>query len=75
MAIDAIETKSRLAILDEEREKIVHVLIDNYELKGLLTTGKYSHNEAENQIYSADTKYTSTVSRDLPTMRMNQILE
>jgi hypothetical protein len=71
-AIDALETKSSSGILDEEREKIVNMLIDNHELKGLLTTGRYLHNEAENQIYSADTKPTS-VSRYHATMRINQI--
>ncbi len=71
-AIDALETKSSSGIRDEERKKIVDMLINNCELKGLLTTGRYLHNEAENQIYSTDTKSTS-VSRCPPTMRLDQI--
>ena len=49
--------------------------IDNDELKGILTTGRFLDNEAENQIYSVATKSASTVSRCPPTIRMNQILE
>jgi hypothetical protein len=74
-AIDALETKSSSGILNEEREKIVDMLIDNNELKGILTTGRYLENEAENQIYSVATKSTSTVSRYPPTIRMNQTFE
>ena len=74
-AIDALETKSSSGILNEEREKIVDMLIDNYELKGILTTGRFLDNEAQNQIYSVATNSTSTVSRYPPTIRMNQILE
>ena len=70
-----LETKSSSGILNEEREKIVDILIDNYELKGILSTGRFLDNEAENQIYSATTKSTSTVSRYPPTIRMNRILE
>jgi hypothetical protein len=51
------------------------MLIDNYELKGILTTGRYLDNEAENQIYSVATKSTSTVSRYPLTIRMNQTFE
>ena len=49
-----LETKSSSGILNEEREKIVDMLIDNYELKGILSTGRFLDNEAENQIYSVD---------------------
>ena len=74
-AIDALEVKPSSGILNEDRNKIVDMLIDNYELKELLTTGRYLRNEAGNQIYSGETKSTSTVSRYPPTMRMNQILK
>jgi hypothetical protein len=74
-AIDALEAKSSSGILDEERKKIVDMLIDDYDLKNLLTRGRYLHNEAGNQIYSADTKSASTVSRYPPTIRMTQILK
>jgi len=36
-AVDALETKSSLGIPDEEREKIVEILIDNLELKRILS--------------------------------------
>ena len=72
-AIDALEAKSSSGILDEERKKIVDMLIDDYELKSMLATGKYLHNEAENQINSADTKSASTVYRYPPTLRINPI--
>ena len=51
------------------------MLIDNNELKGILSTGRYLDNEAENQIYSLATKSTSIVSRYSPTIRMNQTFE
>ena len=35
-AVDALETKSTSGILDEGREKVVDMLIDNYELKRIL---------------------------------------
>src|SRR5690349_949390 len=74
-AIDALEAKSSSGILDEERKKIVDMLIDDYDLKNLLTRGRYLHNEAGNEIHSADTKSASTVSRYPPTIRMTQILK
>jgi hypothetical protein len=74
-AIDALESKSSSGILDEEREKVIDMLIDNYELKEILSSKRSRYNEAGKQIYSADIKSTSTVSRNPPTMRMNQILE
>jgi hypothetical protein len=74
-AIDALETQSSSGIPDEEREKIIDMLIDNYELKEILNSKRSRYNEAGKQIYSADIKSTSTVSRNPPTMRMNQILE
>ena len=74
-AIDALETKSSSGIPDEEREKIIDMLIDNYELKGILSSKRSRYNEAEKQIYSADIKSTSAVARHPATMRMNQILE
>ncbi len=72
-AIDAIETKSSSGILDEEREKIVDMLIDNYELKAILSAKRSRYNEAEKQIYSADIKSASAVARHPAPMRMNQI--
>ena len=74
-AIDGIETKSSSGISFEEREKIVNMLIDNNELKGILTPKRSRHNEAEKQIYSVDTKPSSVVARYPPTMRINQTLE
>jgi hypothetical protein len=74
-AIDALETKSSSGIPDEEREKIIDMLIDNYELKGILSSKRSRYNEAGKQIYSADIESSSAVARNPPTMRMNQILE
>jgi hypothetical protein len=74
-AIDAIETKSSPRILAEEREKIVDMLIDNNELKGILTTGSYLLNEAKNQSYPVDIKSNSSVFGYSPTMRTNQMFE
>jgi hypothetical protein len=74
-AIDAIETKSSPGILAEEREKIVDMLIDNNELKGILTTGSYLLNEAKNQSYAVDVKSNSSVFRSPTTMRINQMFE
>ena len=72
-AIDALETKS--GILNEEREKIVDMLIDNYELKGILSTKRSLYNETEKQMHSGDKRSPSAVARHPTPMRMNQILE
>ena len=74
-AIDALETKSSSGIPDEEREKIIDMLIDNYELKEILSPKRSRYNEAGKQIYSADIKSSSAVARNPSTMRINQILE
>lgn len=42
-AIDALEIKPNSGILDDERQKIVDVLIDNYDLKKLLSTKMPDH--------------------------------
>ena len=73
--IDAIESKSSPGILAEEREKIVDMLIDNNELKGILTTGSYLLNEAKNQRYAVDVKSNSSVFGYPPTMRRNQMFD
>ena len=74
-AIDALESKSSSGILDEEREKIVDMLIDNYELKGILRSKRSRYSEAEKEVYSTDIKSGSAVVRNPTRMRMNQILE
>ena len=74
-AIDALDSKSSSGILDEEREKIIDMLIDNYELKGILSSKRSRYSEAEKQIHSADIKSASAVARHPTPMRMNQILE
>ena len=74
-AIDALETKSGSGILNEEREKIVDMLIDNYELKGILSTKRSLYNETEKQMHSGDKRSPSAVARHPTPMRMNQILE
>ena len=55
-AIDALETKSSSGILDEEREKIIDMLIDNNELKGILSSKRSRYSEAEKDVYSTDIK-------------------
>lgn len=74
-AIDALETKSSSGILDEEREKIVDMLIDNHELKGILSPKRSLYNEPEKQMLSADKRSASAIARHPAPMRMNQILE
>ena len=74
-AIDALETKPSSGILDEEREKIIDMLIDNYELKGILGSKRSRYSEAEKEVYSTDIKSASAVVRHPMRMRMNQILE
>ena len=74
-AVDALESKSSSGILDEEREKIVDMLIDNYELKGILRSKRSRYSEAEKEVYSTDIKSASAAVRHPTRMRMNQILE
>jgi predicted transcriptional regulator len=70
-AIDALETKSSLGIPDEEREKIVGMLIDNYELRGILTARRFRHKKVEEQI-SSDVKSTSAVAKHSIPMQFSQ---
>jgi hypothetical protein len=73
-AIDALETKSSSELLVEEREKIIDMLIDNYELKGILSARKSDHNIITQQEYPSDgLKSTAKVSGRTTRLRMNQI--
>ena len=74
-AIDALETKSSSGIPDEEREKIVDMLVDNHELKRILRAKRTLYNETEKQMSSADKRSASAIARHSVPMRMNQILE
>ena len=74
-AVDALESKSSSGILDEEREKIIDMLIDNYELKGIVSSKRSRYSEAEKEVYSTDIKAASAAVRHPTRMRMNQILE
>jgi hypothetical protein len=71
-AIDALETKSSSGIPDEEREKIVDMLIDNYELRGILSTKGFRAKKVEEQI-SSDVKPTSAVAKHSIPMQFNQV--
>ncbi len=73
-AIDALETKSSSGIREEERKKIVDMLIDNYRLKEILT-GRNFHNEQVNQhAYSAgDIKTAAKLSQMTMLSRINEI--
>ena len=76
-AIDALETKSSSGIPDEEREKIVGMLIDNLELRRILSAKGSRPKEAEAEFNSSDNspdiKSTSAVARHRIPMRVNQI--
>ena len=76
-AIDALETKSSSGIPDEEREKIIEMLIDNLELRRILSTKRSRPKEAEEEFNSSDnspdTKSSSAVARHRIPMRVNQI--
>lgn len=73
-AIDALETKSSSELLVEEREKIIDMLIDNHELKGILSARKSDHNIITQQEYPSDgLKPTAKVSGRTTRLRMNQI--
>jgi predicted transcriptional regulator len=74
-AIDALETKSSSGIPDEEREKIVDMLVDNHELNRILNAKRSLYNETEKQMSSADKRSASAIARHPVPMRMNQILE
>ena len=74
-AIDALETKSSSGIPDEEREKIVDMLVDNHELNRILNPKRALYNETEEQMSSADKRSASAIARHPVPMRMNQILE
>ena len=72
-AVDALETKSSSGIPDEEREKIVDMLVDNHELKRILSAQGSLYNETEKQMSSADKRSASAIARHSVPMRMNQI--
>ena len=76
-AIDALETKSSSGIPDEEREKIVDMLIDNLELRRILSAKRSRPKEAEEEFNSSDNspdiKSSSAVARHRIPMRVNQI--
>lgn len=72
-AIDALETKSSSGIPDEEREKIVDMLIDNLELRRILSAKRSRPKEAEEEFNSPDIKSSSAVARHRIPMRVNQI--
>jgi predicted transcriptional regulator len=74
-AIDALETKSSSGIPDEEREKIVDMLVDNHELNRILNAKRFLYNETEKQMSSADKRSAPAIARHPVPMRMNQILE
>jgi len=74
-AIDALETKSSSGIPDEEREKIVDMLVDNHELNRILNAKRFLYNETEKQMSSADERSASAIARHPVPMRMNQILQ
>ena len=74
-AIDALETKSSSGIPDEEREKIVDMLVDNHELNRILNPKRALYNKTEKQMSSADKRSTSAIARHPVSMPMNQILE
>ena len=46
------------------------MLIDNFELKAILSAKRSQYNEAEKQIYSTDIKSASAVARQPAPMRM-----
>jgi predicted transcriptional regulator len=72
-AIDALETKSSSGLQDEEREKIVDMLIDNSDLKGILAAKKSRTDESSEQVISSEIKSPSVIAK-LPTpIRMNQV--
>ena len=76
-AIDALENKSSSGIPDEEREKIIEMLIDNLELRRILSAKRSSPKEAEEEFNSSDNsphiKFSSAVARHRIPMRVNQI--
>lgn len=72
-AIDALETKSNSGIQDEEREKIVDMLIDNSELKGILAAKKSRHDESNDQVITSEIKAPSAVAKRPAPIRMNQV--
>lgn len=76
-AIDALETKSSSGIPDEEREKIVDMLIDNLELRRILSAKRSRPKEAEEEFNSPDNypdiKSSSAVARHRIPVRVNQI--
>lgn len=74
-AVDALETKSSSGIPDEEREKIVDMLVDNHELKRILSAQGSLYNETEKQMSSADKRSAPAIARHHVPMRINQILE
>jgi predicted transcriptional regulator len=73
-AVDALETKSSSGgIPDEEREKIIDMLIDNDDLKELLSTKKARKKETEMKAYSKDIKSASVASRIPAPVQINHI--
>lgn len=72
-AIDALESKSRSEMFDEDREKIISMLIDNHELRGILTAKKPEDDGEEEQIYSSGMKSTSAVPKEPTPICKNQI--
>ncbi len=55
-AIDALETKSSSGIQDEEREKIINMLIDNPELRAILAAKKSRRDETSQQLIPSEIK-------------------
>lgn len=72
-AIDALETKSSSGIQDEEREKIVDMILDNPELKGILAAKKSRRDETNEQVISSEIKSPSMVAKRPTPIRMNQM--
>jgi predicted transcriptional regulator len=72
-AIDALESKSSSGIPDEEREKIVNMLIDNSELKVILASKKSIHDEINEQIISSEIKSSSVVAKRPASIQLNRM--
>jgi predicted transcriptional regulator len=62
-AIDAIESKSSSGILDEEYGKLVDMLIDNHELKEILSAKRTLSKEIKKKVNSAGKQPISIASR------------
>lgn len=69
--IDALEIKPSSGILDEERQKIVDMLIASYELRKILSTKNPARDKIEQQqVYSSDIGSVSSGFRGLANKQM-----